>query len=99
MRIAFLAALICFLQLASGISASVIAGPVTNPVNGHAYYLLSPDTWSGSEATAVAMGGTLATVRSADEDLFLYTTFGANRNLWIGFVDTQGDRFVPMAAH
>ncbi len=75
--------------LAAGLSsrAEIIAGPITNPANGHDYYLLTPDTWSASEIEAEKLGGTLAIVRSEDEQKWIFTSFGAyggtNRNLWI----------------
>jgi hypothetical protein len=66
----------------------IIAGPITNPSNGHDYYLLSPDTWTASEAAAENLDGTLATIRNAGEQEWVFSTFGAhegtNRNLWIG---------------
>lgn len=34
----------------------VLAGPLLNPANGHAYYLLAEDDWQRSEATAVTGG-------------------------------------------
>jgi hypothetical protein len=68
--------------------AEIIAGPITNPANGHDYYLLTPDSWTASEAAAEELGGTLAIVRNADEQRWLQSTFSAygdtNRNLWIG---------------
>ena len=30
--------------------AEVIIGPVTNPANGHDYYLLAPGGWTAAEA-------------------------------------------------
>ena len=36
--------------------ASVIAGPIVNPANGHQYFL-QPNTWTNAESEAVAMGG------------------------------------------
>jgi hypothetical protein len=47
--------------------AGIIAGPITNPANGQDYYLLTPDTWSASEAEAENLGGTLTIIRNADE--------------------------------
>ena len=70
--------------------AGILAGPITNPANGHAYYLLSENTWSNAEAEAVSLGGHLATIRNAAEDRWVYSTFctygGA---LWIGLTDRQ----------
>ena len=73
--------------------ATVIAGPTTNPVNGHIYYLLDQSPWIQAEAKAVAMGGHLATVRNQAEQDWIYSTFsrfgGTNRNLVIGFHDVS----------
>ena len=56
----FLIPLLC---LAAGrLSAQVVAGPIVNPANGHAYFLLAPNTWTSSESQAVALGGHLATI-------------------------------------
>jgi hypothetical protein len=67
-----------------------MAGPVVNPANGHAYYLLAKSTWSDAEAQAVRLGGHLATIRSAQEDQWIFSTFepygGA---LWIGLTDRE----------
>ena len=68
--------------------ADIIAGPVTNPANGHDYYLLTPNTWTASEAEAENLGGTLAVIQNADEQKWVFSEFsaydGTNRNLWIG---------------
>jgi len=68
--------------------AGIIAGPITNPANGHDYYLLTPDTWTASEAEAEQLGGTLAIIRNAANQEWVFSKFGAyggtNRNLWIG---------------
>jgi len=68
--------------------AGIIAGPITNPANGHDYYLLTPNTWTASEAEAENLGGTLAVINDAAEEDWVFSTFGAyggtNRNLWIG---------------
>lgn len=69
-------------------SADIIAGPITNPGNGHDYYLLTPNFWSASETEAEQFGGTLVVVNSVGEQEWVFSTFGAycgtNRNLWIG---------------
>lgn len=77
--------------IATSVRASVISGPITSPENGHTYYLLSQDIWTNSEAEAVSLGGTLAIARNATENNFLTTTFGVNRNLWIGLWDPAMD--------
>ncbi len=66
----------------------VQVGPVTNPANGHTYYLLTQSTWSNAEAEAVKLGGHLATIRNAQEDQWVYSTFGGYEGaLWIGLTD------------
>jgi hypothetical protein len=68
--------------------AGIIAGPITNPGNGHDYYLLTPDTWNTSEAEAEGLGGTLAIINNAAEQEWVYSKFGTyggtDRDLWIG---------------
>ena len=68
--------------------AGIIAGPITNPANGHDYYLLAPDSWTASEAEAENLGGTLAIIKNAAENEWVFSKFraygGTNRNLWIG---------------
>ena len=55
------------------------------------YYLLSENTWTASEAEAVALGGHLVTVNDATEQAFLVGQFGnfggVQANLWIGLND------------
>jgi len=78
--------------LAVPLRAGIIAGPIANPTNGHDYYLLTPNTWSASEEEAESLGGTLSIIQNADEQKWVFSTFGAsattngtvNRNLWIG---------------
>src|SRR6266516_6318553 len=70
--------------------ADILAGPVINPANGDAYYLLSQNTWSNAEAEAVSLGGHLATIRNAEEDRWVYSTFsGFGAALWIGLTDRE----------
>lgn len=71
------------------VGAEIIAGPITNPANGHDYYLLTPNTWTASEAEAEKLGGTLAVIKNAAEQEWVFSKFGAyggitNRTLWIG---------------
>jgi len=72
-------------------AAIVIGGPIINPANGHRYYLLSPDDWPTSQAVATAIGGSLATIDNAAEQVWVFNTFsefgGVVRNLWIGLTD------------
>jgi hypothetical protein len=75
--------------------ATTISGPVVNPSNRHVYYLLSQNTWSGSESDAQDLGGHLVTVRSQAEEDWIASTFseyaGIARGLWIGFYDPTQD--------
>jgi hypothetical protein len=80
--------------------AGIIAGPITNPANGHDYYLLTPNSWTASEAEAEGMDGMLAIVRNAAEQDWIFSTFGtgtfggAERSLWIGLHRTEpGGKF------
>jgi len=74
-------------------AAETLMGPVTYPVNGHAYYLLTADTWTASEARAVELGGHLATINDLDENQWIANTFGevgdVSRGLWIGLHDAD----------
>src|ERR1051326_2188027 len=58
----------------------VIAGPFTNPGNGHSYLLLDAATWKDSEAEAVTLGGHLATIRNHAEEQWVVHTFGVIAN-------------------
>lgn len=83
-----------FLVLAAdSATASILTGPITNPTNGHRYFLLEQDTWTNSEAAATALGGHLVTINDQDENDWVYDTFasygGVQRNLWIGLNDTD----------
>src|SRR5262245_31535662 len=73
--------------------ATILTGPIVNPDNGHSYFLLDQNSWTGSEAEAVTLGGHLATINDATENHFVFTTFAAfgsvNRPLWIGFTDQE----------
>lgn len=88
LRASFILALFAF---ADHSFAGVLFGPVTNSANSHVYFLLSSNIWSTAEIEARGLGGHLATVRSASEQSFIYSTFshwaGTNRNLWIGLYD------------
>ena len=80
---------------------TLLSGAILSPINNHYYYLLGPDTWTGSEASAEAMGGYLTTVRSQSENGWIYNTFDAYQfgsgwwtegdDWWIGLYDTNMD--------
>lgn len=78
--------------------ASIIAGPITNPSNGHEYYLLSQGRWTDAEAEANSLGGHLATIGSGEENEWVFQTFGdyggVSRNLWIGLHWDASQTFV-----
>jgi Lectin C-type domain len=78
--------------------ADIIAGPITNPSNGHDYYLLSPNTWELSEDEAEVLDGTLAIITNASEQDWVISTFSSRVNhngLWIGLHRTKlGGPFV-----
>jgi hypothetical protein len=87
-KIILVSVLTLLLAMAGQARAKIIAGPITNPANGHDYYLLAPDTWTASEAEAGKMGGTLAIIRNAAEQEWVFAKFGnydgMSRSLWIG---------------
>lgn len=75
-------------------SAVTLGGPVLNPANNHYYFLLSPATWSASQAEALTLGGNLVTINDAAENQWVYSTFGGlNKALWLGLTDqaVEGD--------
>jgi len=89
-KTSLLISLLCF--AAGRLTAQVVAGPIVNPANGHAYWLLAPNTWTSSESQAVALGGHLATINDQAEQDWVYAELGSyggvNRELWIGFRST-----------
>jgi hypothetical protein len=76
---------------AQNAQSQILVGPVTNPANGHVYYLLSPAYWTNAEAQAVALGGHLVTIDDAAENAWVLNTFGnyqgTSRPLHIGLTD------------
>jgi probable HAF family extracellular repeat protein len=57
--------------------------------NGHYYALTAPNQhWNGANAEATNRGGYLVSILSQAEQDFLYSTFGSQPYLWIGFTDT-----------
>ena len=87
--IALCAATIISLATTFHTRAEVMAGPVTNPANGHDYYLLAPASWPAAEGEAENLGGSLAIIRTADEHNWVFAQFGHDgdnkeRSLWIG---------------
>ncbi len=74
-----------------GASVDVLLGPITNPANGHNYYLLEKASWTASQAMAVSLGGNLVTINDHEEDAWVFSQFshfgGRVRELWIGLND------------
>jgi hypothetical protein len=72
-----------------------LTSPVTDPVSGLRYQLLSNGNWTDSEAAAEALGGHLATIANAEQQNFVASTFGSfsgvQRILWIGLNDPTKD--------
>jgi len=56
--------------------------------NGHTYYLISENTWTGAAAEALSLGGYLATINDQGEQDFLWNSWknslGSSEGLWIG---------------
>ena len=76
MKIQHLMALVVLsLATVPGAGAAVLAGPITNAANGHAYYLLTTNTWTQSENEAIALGGHLVTINDDAENDWVYDTF------------------------
>jgi hypothetical protein len=71
--------------------AGLLTGPIVNPSNGHAYYLLTQNNWTDSEAEAIGLGGHLVTINDAAENAWVVSTFAnfgnVSRALWIGLND------------
>lgn len=69
----------------------IVAGPITNPANGHHYFLLTYTNWPAAEQIAVSLGGHLATINDAAENEWIFNTFGSygglERPMWIGLND------------
>lgn len=73
--------------------AAILEGPISNPANGHSYYLLDPKTWKEAEKEAVSLGGHLVTINDAAEQSWVVETFGNPQvGIWIGLTDdgTEG---------
>ncbi len=81
-------ALIALLALAPAAGAQEW---VQNPVNQHWFALTPSSSWTAAEALAVEWGGHLATVRSAEENAWIYEQFCQNSvgGVWIGLNDRK----------
>ncbi|HEY1789731.1 MAG TPA: lectin-like protein [Verrucomicrobiae bacterium] len=93
MKIALMLSGLVLMLAALPVHAEIVFGPINNPNNGHDYYLLTPNSWTASEAEAEKLGGTLAVIKNAAEEHWIFSTFAsqgnANRSLWIGLRRTS----------
>ena len=92
----FMALVVLSLPTVPGARAAVLAGPLTNAANGHAYYLLSDTAWTTSEAEARGLGGHLVTINDAAENQWVLNTFFPltgvpEAKLWIGLNDEANE--------
>ncbi len=80
---------------------TTVKGPFFDPYSGMNLYVLPPGTWMQCQKAAQELGGTLATISSAEENQFVVKTVlqdfsgsgGPNlslRPLWIGLYDASG---------
>lgn len=53
--------------------AGIVAGPLTNTLNNHIYYVISPQNWSNAQITAQSLGGHLTTIRDQAENNWIIT--------------------------
>ena len=67
-----------------------LRGPISNPANGHDYYLLDASSWTTARAAAFALGGDLAQVGDALEDAWIQNTFFGAGRLWLGLSRPSG---------
>lgn len=80
-------------------SAQLLSSAITNPSNGHKYYIGNAANWVASEALAVSVGGHLVTVNDSAENSWIADTFGmwggTPRQLWLGLSDsiTEGSYY------
>jgi hypothetical protein len=72
-------------------------GEVTDPATGILYLVVNATTWSLAEADALARGGHLVAIGSAEENEFIRQSFGTwggvttGRRLWIGLTDRKSE--------
>ena len=72
--------------------AGLVTGPIINPSNNHVYYLLTSNTWTASQAEAIALGGSLAIINDEEENQWIIDSFGSyNVHLWIGYTDSASE--------
>lgn len=66
---------------------------ITNPINNHRYATVEGFPWETAEANAVALGGHLVTIRSAEENLWILSNVVqpvTSAPVWIGFHQLPG---------
>ena len=96
-RIGLSLSFVLFASAAQG--ATFLGSWVTNPNNGHAYRLTDNTNWLDAETLAIANGGHLVTIRSANEQAWIYSNIvspvfppnGAGRGIWIGLNDSASE--------
>jgi hypothetical protein len=71
--------------------AEVLVGPIENPSNGHLYYAVSANTWTGAEAEAQSLDGHLVTINDEAENTWVWETFAplVGGPVWIGLRDAD----------
>lgn len=88
-------ALVLIFASASAAQTVVPGSFQINPANNHGYYLLTQSSWEAAEAAAVQLGGHLVTINNANEDNWVYQTYGSfggvPRSLWIGLNDAAAE--------
>jgi len=90
-ELSFLKTAFAFILLPGLVSlagAEILQGPILNPANGHEYYLLAPESWTAAETEAENLGGTLAIVKNAEQQKWIFAKIGnegeKERSLWLG---------------
>ena len=81
--------LIAITQSTKPAIAAVLVGPIENSSNGHVYYAVSSNTWTGAEAEAQSLGGHLVTINDGVENNWIWETFAplVGGPVWIGLND------------
>ena len=65
-----------------------VLGSVTNPSNGHPYFLLGECDWQTAQTMALTLGGTLASISDSLENEWIRTQANGH-DVWIGINDVQ----------
>jgi len=64
-----------------------ILSSAVHPTSGHSYLLLENSNWVDAETAAISLGGHLVTVNDEAENNWVFSLWGSNRSLWIGYND------------